>query len=234
MDQEKIGAFIAQCRKEAGYTQAALGEKLGITDRAVSKWETGKSMPDPSLMLELCGLLHINVNELLTGARMDMERYQEQAEKHLLELQRQEAEQNKKLLSLETVIAASATVNYLVMIFAAVFAVEMLAWRLALMLTGLVILVVAIAYALRIEHDAGYYECPHCGARYIPTMRAVVLAPHIGRSRSMKCPRCGQRGYHKKVLTKGCVSGAASEGRARVVSGAGALPQPPKSKRNNP
>ena len=115
---------------------------------------------------------------------------------------RQEAEQNKKLLSLETVIAASATVNYLVMIFAAVFAVEMLAWRLALILTGLVILVVAIAYALRIEHDAGYYECPHCGARYIPTMRAVVLAPHIGRSRSMKCPRCGQRGYHKKVLTK--------------------------------
>ena len=113
MDQEKIGAFIAQCRKEAGYTQAALGEKLGITDRAVSKWETGKSMPDPSLMLELCGLLHINVNELLTGARMDMEQYQEQAEKHLLELQRQEAEQNKKLLSLETVIAASATVNYL-------------------------------------------------------------------------------------------------------------------------
>ena len=95
-----------------------------------------KSMPDPSLMLELCGLLHINVNELLTGARMDMEQYQEQAEKHLLELQRQEAEQNKKLLSLETVIAASATVNYLVMIFAAVFAVEMLAWRLALMLTG--------------------------------------------------------------------------------------------------
>ena len=202
MDQEKIGAFIAQCRKEAGYTQAALGEKLGITDRAVSKWETGKSMPDPSLMLELCGLLHINVNELLTGARMDMERYQEQAEKHLLELQRQEAEQNKKLLSLETVIAASATVNYLVMIFAAGFAVEMRAWRLALVRTGLAILVAAIAYALRIEHDAGCYECPHCGARYIPTMRAVVLAPHIGRSRSMKCPRCGQRGYHKKVLTK--------------------------------
>ena len=165
MDQEKIGAFIAQCRKEAGYTQAALGEKLGITDRAVSKWETGKSMPDPSLMLELCGLLHINVNELLTGARMDMEQYQEQAEKHLLELQRQEAEQNKKLLSLETVIAASATVNYLVMIFAAVFAVEMLAWRLALVLTGLVILVVAIAYARPGDPGGGHRLCPAHRAR---------------------------------------------------------------------
>ena len=202
MEQEKIGAFIAACRREAGYTQAALGEKLGVTDRAVSKWETGKSMPDPSLMLELCRLLRINVNELLTGARIDMEQYQEKAEEHLLELQRREAEQNKKLLTLETVIAGSATVNYLVMIFAAIFGVEALLWRLALIVVGLVILVVAIVYALRIEHDAGYYECPNCGARYIPTMRAVVMAPHVGRSRRMKCPRCGQRGYHKKVLTK--------------------------------
>ena len=73
MDQEKIGTFIAACRKEAGYTQAVLGEKLGVTDRAVSKWETGKSLPDPSLMLPLCQLLGITVNELLTGKRIAME-----------------------------------------------------------------------------------------------------------------------------------------------------------------
>ena len=64
MDQEKIGKFIASCRKDMGLTQAVLAEKLGITDRAVSKWENGKSMPDASIMLELCGLLHITVNEL--------------------------------------------------------------------------------------------------------------------------------------------------------------------------
>ncbi len=67
MDQKKIGKFIALCRKENGYTQAALAEKLGVTDRAVSKWETGKSMPDASIMLELCELLKINADELLTG-----------------------------------------------------------------------------------------------------------------------------------------------------------------------
>lgn len=67
MDQKKIGKFIALCRKKNGYTQAILAEKLGITDRAVSKWENGKSMPDASIMLELCELLKINVNELLTG-----------------------------------------------------------------------------------------------------------------------------------------------------------------------
>ena len=65
MDQIKIGKFIASCRKEQGMTQAVLAEKLGISDRAISKWETGKSMPDSGIMLDLCELLKINVNELL-------------------------------------------------------------------------------------------------------------------------------------------------------------------------
>lgn len=202
MEQDKIGAFIAQCRKEAGYTQAALGEKLGISDRAVSKWETGKNMPDTSLMLELCSLLHITVNELLSGERLDLEGYQQKAEEHLLELQRLEAVKNRALLSLELVIALSATVTYLVMLFAAIFAVENIWWRMVLILVGGTFLVVGIVWALRVEHDAGYYECPHCQYRYVPTMKAVVLAPHIGRDRRMKCPRCGKKGYHKKVLTK--------------------------------
>ena len=55
MDQVKIGRFVAECRKGKGLTQAKLAEMLGITDRAVSKWETGKSMPDAALMLPLCG-----------------------------------------------------------------------------------------------------------------------------------------------------------------------------------
>lgn len=77
MNQEKIGKFIAKCRKENGYTQASLAEKLGITDRAISKWENGKSMPDASIMLELCELLKINVNELLTGEHIIMDNYKE-------------------------------------------------------------------------------------------------------------------------------------------------------------
>ena len=189
MDQEKIGAFITECRKQAGLTQAALGEQLGITDRAVSKWERGKSMPDPSLMLPLCGLLHITVNELLTGERISMEDYQKKAEEKLLELQKQEALNNRRLLWLEVVIGLLSTAAALVMIFAASFAVVYFWWRLALIAAGLAILTVGIAVAVKLEHDAGYYECPHCHARYVPTMRAVVFSPHIGRSRKMKCPR---------------------------------------------
>ena len=102
MDQEKIGRFIQTCRKEVGLTQAVLAERLGITDRAVSKWETGKSLPDSSLMLPLCQELHITVNELLTGERLDtMVTYQKMAEENLLQLHALEEEANKKRLSLE-------------------------------------------------------------------------------------------------------------------------------------
>ncbi|MBD5496585.1 MAG: helix-turn-helix transcriptional regulator [Lachnospiraceae bacterium] len=98
MNQEKIGKFIAKCRKENGYTQASLAEKLGITDRAISKWENGKSMPDASIMLELCELLKINVNELLTGEHIIMDNYKEVAEKNLVEMKTQEEKANKKVI----------------------------------------------------------------------------------------------------------------------------------------
>lgn len=67
MEQTKVGKFIAECRKNKNMTQAELAEKLNITDRAISKWETGKGMPDSSIMLELCNELDISVNELLSG-----------------------------------------------------------------------------------------------------------------------------------------------------------------------
>ena len=69
MDQIKIGKFIAECRKNANLTQMQLSEKLGITDKAISKWERGISMPDTSIMLELCDILGISVNELLSGEK---------------------------------------------------------------------------------------------------------------------------------------------------------------------
>ena len=75
MNQEKIGRFIAECRKKKGFTQAALAEQIGVTDRAVSKWETGRSLPDAGIMLELTDLLGITVNELLSGENLEKERY---------------------------------------------------------------------------------------------------------------------------------------------------------------
>ncbi len=88
MDQIKIGKFIASRRKLKNLTQMQLAEKLGITDRAVSKWENGKGMPDSSLMLDLCAELQISVNELLCGEVIEMANYNEKAENSCLKLQK--------------------------------------------------------------------------------------------------------------------------------------------------
>ena len=203
MDQEKIGKFISTCRKEAGLTQAILAERLGITDRAVSKWETGKSLPDSSLMLPLCEQLHINVNELLTGERLDaMDTYQKMAEENLLNLRLLEEEANKKRLSLEWVIGILAIIVLFGFIAVAIL-VEMPWWgRTILGVAGGIGFIVAMCFALWIEQDAGYYECPECGECYKPTYKAVFFARHMGRTRKMRCPNCGVKSWQKKILTK--------------------------------
>ena len=122
MNQEKIGRFIASCRKERGLTQARLAERLGITDRAVSKWENGKSLPDASIMLELCDLLKITVNELLSGERLDMDDYRKMAEENIVELRAYEEASNKRLLSLEVVVGYTSSAAFLALVFTASFA----------------------------------------------------------------------------------------------------------------
>ena len=86
MDQKKIGSFIAARRKDNGLTQNQLAEMLGITDKAVSKWETGKSMPDPSLFCPLCNLLHITLNELISGEFISDENLKEKSNQILLDV----------------------------------------------------------------------------------------------------------------------------------------------------
>ena len=75
MNQKKIGDFISSCRKKQKLTQEKLAEKLNITSKAVSKWETGKGLPDASIMKELCNILKITVNDLLSGEYIDENRY---------------------------------------------------------------------------------------------------------------------------------------------------------------
>lgn len=94
MDQVKIGRFIAQCRKEKNLTQAQLAEQLNLTDRAVSKWETGKGLPDASIMPDLCELLSISINELFSGERVLTDNYKRKAEENLLRIKK-EAERIK-------------------------------------------------------------------------------------------------------------------------------------------
>lgn len=84
MDQKKIGLFIMKCRKEKGLTQKTLGEKLGVSDKSVSKWERGICLPDFSLFMPLCDIFHIDLNELFIGECIDNEHKQEKLEESIL------------------------------------------------------------------------------------------------------------------------------------------------------
>ena len=202
MDIDKIGKFIANKRKEKGLTQIELADKLNITDRAVSKWECGKSLPDSSIMLELCKILDITVNELLSGEEQEMQDYNKQVELKLVELVRQKEEADKRLLNVEIVLMIIS----ILFLFAAVavFAfVELPSWaKILILVGGFVQLIIAGLISFRIEQKAGYYECKHCHNRYVPTYSRSIIAPHIGRSKYMKCPSCHRWSWHKKEISK--------------------------------
>ena len=202
MEQVKIGKFIASKRKEQGLTQLQLAEKLGITDRAVSKWETGKSLPDASLMPELCKLLKITINDLLCGEVVSVENYNEKAEKALLEMVKKEEMQNKKLMMYENVIGFGSTISFLIQVLVAVFFVKNTTAQIILFVFAFAFLIVGVSFALKIEAETGYYECQKCHNKYVPKYSSVYFAMHLGTTRYMKCPKCGKKSWQKKVMSK--------------------------------
>ena len=202
MDQIKIGKFIAERRKSKKLTQAGLAEKLNITDRAISKWETGKGMPDSSIMLELCSELDITVNELLSGEMIEMNNYNEKAEQNLLEMKKQKEEADKRLLTIEIVMGVITLIMYLALVMIASYLEMSDNDRLLIIIPSTAVVVIMAFVALRIEQVAGYYECAKCHHKYIPTYRSVLWAMHINRTRYMKCPECGRRSWQKKRVTK--------------------------------
>ena len=202
MDQVKIGKFIAMRRKKVDLTQAQLAEKLDITDRAVSKWETGRALPDSSIMLSLCDILKITVNDLLSGEVVTMEQYNENVEKNLMELVKQKEESDKHLLKLEWVIGILSMIVLFVPIFIGALVPMEDGYRLIVVFSGFIPAFVGFFYSVKIEQVAGYYKCKECGHSYVPTYKTVNLAMHMGRTRYMRCPNCGKKSWQEKVLSK--------------------------------
>ena len=107
MNQVRIGKFISECRRKKGITQNELAELLGITNRAVSKWETGICMPDAGTIPELCQILDISISDLFSGEK-SMENNKD-SEKFILKLVKEKAERDKQLLILEILIGILST-----------------------------------------------------------------------------------------------------------------------------
>lgn len=97
MDQRKIGEYISHKRKDKGLTQAALAEKIGVSDKSVSKWERGICLPDVSKYRDLCEILGISINELFAGEDLETDKIIEKSEKNIINIARYGSDKNKKL-----------------------------------------------------------------------------------------------------------------------------------------
>ena len=202
MDQIKIGRFIAVRRKRAKLTQLQLADRLGITDKAVSKWERGITMPDTSIMLELCDILGISVNELLSGEKINMENSSQKNEQLLLDMAKELEKKNKTIWSSMWAIMIVSMTALIAGIFIAAFLIPEGVWQLVTILCVCVLFLIPCFYALKLEVSVGAYKCQNCGYEIVPTYKEVMMAMHRGFTRHLLCPKCNKRTWCKKVLKK--------------------------------
>ena len=202
MNQIKIGRFIAECRKNENLTQMQLAERLGITDKAISKWERGLAMPDSSIMLELCDILNISVNDLLSGEKITMEDRNQKNDQLLLDMTKELEQKNNTIWTSMWVIMIVSMTALFAGVMIAAFMIPEGIWQ-AVAVIGMVILFLAPCfYALKLEVSVGAYKCKKCGHEIVPTYSEVLWTMHNGTTRYLKCPKCGKRTWCKKVLKK--------------------------------
>ena len=202
MDQLKIGKFIAECRKQKNLTQMQLAEKLNITDKAISKWETGKAMPDSAIMLELCDILGISVNELLNGEKISMEKNNQKNEQLLLDMAKELERKNKTIWFSMWAIIIVSMIALLAGVLIAAFLIPEGVWQLVTIIGVCVVFLIPCFYALKLEVSVGAYKCKNCGHEIVPTYSEALWAMHMGTTRYLKCPNCKKRSWCKKVFKK--------------------------------
>lgn len=181
-------------------TQRQLADKLNISDKTVSKWECGNGLPEVALMLPLCEALHINVNELLSGQRLDGVDYQKKAEENMMELVKEREESKKKIILSLVVCVLTVLSGVTIALVSGLF--EMNVWMRALLIAiAVIVFAGGIGVACVLDMSDGTYECRACGTRFVPSSGAYIAGPHTITTRKLKCPHCGKVSYCKKRLT---------------------------------
>ena len=201
MNQIKTGKFIQKMRKEAGLTQRELAQKLGVSDKTVSKWETGNGLPDAGNMLPLCEVLGISVNELLSAERLDCDVYVSRAEENMINLIKEREEAKKKLI-LSFIIGGITVISGVGFLLFALLPEIPLWLRISLVCLAVVIIVFGIGAACVLDREAGVFECPVCGERFVPSMKDYVAGAHTLLRRNLTCPNCGKKSFCRKRLNK--------------------------------
>lgn len=201
MEQRKIGKFIATERKTQGFTQRQLADRLGISDKTVSKWETGKGLPEVSLMIPLCETLHITVNDLLSGERVSESDYQKKAEDNMMDLIK-ENEENKKQMILSVICGTITIIAVCSLVIIASYMDLPMAVRILLIAGACLTAVAGIGAAAMLEIRAGYFECPYCKTLFVPMMGEYVKGYHTITKRRLTCPECGKTGMCRHRIVR--------------------------------
>lgn len=200
MNQLEIGKFIAQMRKEKGLTQCEVAEKLLISNKTVSKWECGNGLPEVSLMMPLCALLGITVNELLSAKRLTTSEYQNSAEVNIMKLIKEKEETRFRMIIEVVVIALTLLSGGTMVAVSSIVGLEL--WvRITLNVIAVIVVISGIIVAAALEMRQAVFECKKCNKRFIPTKFAYLMSMHTITRRHLRCPHCGKRSWCKRCMT---------------------------------
>ena len=159
-------------------------------------------MPDSSVMLKLCDVLGISVNDLLSGEKISMENNNQKNEQLLLDMAKELEQKNKTIwASMWAIMIVSMTALF-AGIFITAFLIPEGVWQIVTMLGICVGFMIPCFYALKLEVSVGAYKCKNCGHEIVPTYTQALNAMHMGTTRYLKCPECNKRTWCKKVLKK--------------------------------
>lgn len=200
MDMQKIGNFLAELRKRKNLTQDELGEQIGVTNKTVSRWENGNYLPPVEILQMLSKFYEVSINELLSGERLNAEHYKENAEEYIVVDLIEKSNEAKKKLTVSFVVAVISILSGVAVILLGALLAAPVWLRIGCIVFSLIIIALGIGVCCALTVDAGVYECPSCGEKFVPTMKDFICGAHTFTKRKLQCPKCGKKSYCKKKL----------------------------------
>lgn len=202
MDIVKIGYFIRECRKNKNLTQKQLADKLYVEPKTISKWETGKGLPDVSIMKNLCNELGISLSELFIGDYIKEESNDLLIEKLIIdELKKEKIQNNKKLIG-EILIGCAFICSVITLILLVGIVSIATYLKIILIVLSFIFIFVGLFGLVLLDVNIGYFECAECHERFIPSIKDYVFGMHTLKKRKLKCPICGKKTWCLKRMTR--------------------------------
>lgn len=201
MDMQEIGSFLAELRKEKNLTQDELGEQIGVTNKTVSRWENGNYFPPVEILQMLSNFYEVSINELLSGERLNEAHYRKNAEEYIVVDLVKKRKEAKKRLTLSIIVACITIFAGLAIVLLSSLLAAPVWLRIACIVFSLLIIILGIGVCCVLTVDAGVYQCPNCGEKFVPSMKDFIFGAHTLSKRKLKCPKCGKKNFCKKKLS---------------------------------